>query len=59
MIDSETQKVVDKQFKLRAPGRARARVRRLEREFSCEPVGAQDPRHLPELLRQRVVRPVS
>jgi len=58
MIDSETAKVVDKQLKLRALRRARARVTRLERDLSGEPARPEDPPHLPEFLQQRVVLPV-
>jgi hypothetical protein len=52
------EKVVDKQLKLRALRRARARVRRLERELSGETARPEDPPHLPEFLQQRAVLPV-
>jgi hypothetical protein len=59
MIDSDTQKVVDKQLKLIALRRARARVRQLERELGGETVRPEGPAQLPEFLRQRVGRQLS
>jgi hypothetical protein len=59
MIDSDTQKVVDKQLKLLALRRARAHVRQLERELSGETPRREGAAHLPEFLRQRVGRALS
>jgi hypothetical protein len=54
MIDRETEKIVDKLQKLKALQRARARVRKLERELSGAPARPEDPPYIPEFLRQRI-----
>ena len=52
MVDQELRTIVDKQEKLRTLRQARERVMRLERELSGEPAKREEPRHLPEFLRQ-------
>lgn len=59
MIDSDTQKVLDKQLKLLALRRARERVRQLERELSGATVRPEGPTPPPEFLQQRLGRPLS
>jgi len=53
MIDSEVQKILDKQHKLRQLRRARERVRQLERELEGVPERSAEPAQVPEFLRLR------
>lgn len=56
MGDHEVEKIVDKLHKLRALHHARERVRQLERELRGEPSKREEPAHLPEFLRQGLLR---
>jgi hypothetical protein len=52
MADHEAERIVDKLQTLRAPRRARERVRQLERRLSGEPAKPESAPHLPEFLKQ-------
>jgi hypothetical protein len=52
MSENEVRKIIDKLRKLRALGRARERVRRLERELYGEAAQPEIPRALPQFLSQ-------
>jgi len=53
MIDTEVQKILAKQHKLRKLRHARDRVRRLERELEGVPESSEEPARVPEFLRLR------
>jgi hypothetical protein len=53
MIDSELQKILDKQHKLRELRRARERVRQLEQELNGAPESFEEPAQVPQFLRLR------
>jgi hypothetical protein len=57
MIDSGTEKILDKLQKLRELRRARDRVRQLERELSGQPAPPEEAQSIPEFLRQQ--RPIQ
>jgi hypothetical protein len=59
MTDSEVERVIDKQHKLRALRHARERVRQLERELTGEPARPEDRPHIPEFLRRHTSLPIS
>jgi len=52
MADHEVERIVDKLQTLRAPRRARERVRQLERELRGEPAKPESASRLPEFLKQ-------
>lgn len=52
MVDSATEKIIDKLQKLRDLRRARDRVRQLERELSGEPATPVEAPPIPEFLRR-------
>jgi hypothetical protein len=54
VIDSEVQKILDKQHKLRELRRARERLRQLERELNGAPDSTEELPQVPEFLRLRL-----